>query len=108
MSEKPNRWDGAYRSNEEAEASWFEYLPQVSLDLFAETDAGKDAAIVDVGAGSPRLVDCLVEQGFRRITVLDVSDTAWRTARAAFSGCAGRMGGGGGSALALGPLRRLA
>lgn len=82
MSEDPNRWEGVYRSKEEAETSWFEDRPQVSLDLIAETGAGKDAAIVDVGAGSSRLVDCLLDQGFRRITVLDLSETALRTARA--------------------------
>ncbi len=82
MSEDPNRWEDVYRSKEETETSWFEDRPQVSLDLIAETGAGKDAAIVDVGAGSSRLVDCLLDQGFRRITVLDLSETALRTARA--------------------------
>lgn len=85
MSEEPNHWEGVYRSKEEAETSWFEDRPQVSLDLIAETGAGKDAAIVDVGAGSSRLVDCLLDQGFRRITVLDLSETALRTARARLS-----------------------
>lgn len=85
MAEEPNRWEGVYRSKKEAETSWFEDRPQVSLDLIAETGASNDAAIVDVGAGSSRLVDCLVEQGFRRITVLDLSDTALRTARARLS-----------------------
>jgi ubiquinone/menaquinone biosynthesis C-methylase UbiE len=85
MSEEPNRWEGVYRSKEEAETSWFEDRPQVSLDLIAETGAGKDVAIVDVGAGSSRLVDCLLDQGFRRITVLDLSETALRTARARIS-----------------------
>lgn len=85
MSEDPNRWESVYRSKEEAETSWFEDRPQVSLDLIAETGAGKDAAIVDIGAGSSRLVDCLLDQGFRRITVLDLSETALLTARARLS-----------------------
>ena len=85
MAETPNRWEGVYQSKEEAETSWFEDRPRVSLDLIAETGAGKDAAIVDVGAGSSRLVDCLLDQGFRRITVLDLSETALRTARARLS-----------------------
>lgn len=85
MAEEPNRWEGVYQSKPEAEASWFEDRPQVSLDLIAATGAGKDAAIVDIGAGASRLVDCLLEQGFRRITVLDLSDTALRTARARLS-----------------------
>ncbi len=82
MAEKPNRWENVYLSKAEAETSWFEDRPQVSLDLIAATGVDKDAAIVDVGAGASRLVDCLLEQGFRRITVLDLSDTALANARA--------------------------
>jgi SAM-dependent methyltransferase len=82
MSEEPNRWESVYRNKEEAETSWFEDRPQVSLDLISLTGTGKDAAIVDVGAGSSRLVDCLVDRGFHRITVLDLSETALAKARA--------------------------
>lgn len=81
MAEEPNRWEDVYRSKKEGETSWFDDRPQVSLDLIAATGVGKDAAIVDVGAGSSRLVDCLLEQGFRGITVLDLSDTALAKAR---------------------------
>ena len=82
MAGEPNRWEDVYQSKEEAETSWFEDRPQVSLDLIAATGATSNAAIVDVGAGASRLVDCLLEQGFRRITVLDLSDTALAKARA--------------------------
>jgi SAM-dependent methyltransferase len=82
MSEAPNRWEDVYRNKEEAETSWHEARPQVSLDLIAETGARTDAAIVDVGGGASRLVDCLLDQGFRRITVLDLSETALAKARA--------------------------
>lgn len=82
MAESPDGWDDVYQSKAEADTSWFEERPQVSLDLIAATGAASDAAIVDVGAGSSRLVDCLLEQGFRRITVLDLSETALAMARA--------------------------
>lgn len=85
MAEEPNRWEDVYQSKEEAETSWYEDRPRVSLDLIAVTGATIDAAIVDVGAGASRLVDCLLEQGFRRITVLDLSDTALARARARLS-----------------------
>jgi trans-aconitate methyltransferase len=85
MAEEPNRWEDVYQSKDEAETSWYEDRPQVSLDLIAATGATIDAAIVDVGAGASRLVDCLLEQGFRRITVLDLSDTALAKARARLS-----------------------
>lgn len=82
MTKDPNRWEGVYQAKEEAETSWFEDRPQVSFDLIAATNSGPDAAIVDVGAGASRLVDCLLEQGFHRITVLDLSETALAKARA--------------------------
>ena len=82
MAEDPNRWEGVYHSKAEAETSWYEERPQASLDLIAATGATSEAAIVDVGAGASRLVDCLLEQGFHRITVLDLSDTALAKARA--------------------------
>ena len=86
MEEIPNRWEGVYRVKEEAETSWFEDRPRVPLDLIGATGAERDAAIVDVGAGSSRLVDCLLERGFRRITVLDLSETALARTRARLPG----------------------
>ncbi|MFT6785853.1 MAG: SAM-dependent methyltransferase [Glaciecola sp.] len=82
MSDGPNRWEEIYQSKAEAETSWFEDRPQVSLALIAATGATSNAAIVDVGAGASRLVDCLLDQGFLRITVLDLSETALAKARA--------------------------
>lgn len=82
MTDEPNRWEDVFRSKEETETSWFEPRPQVSLDLIAATGATRDAAIVDVGAGASRLVDCLLEQGFHRITVLDLSNAALARSRA--------------------------
>lgn len=82
MAKDPNRWEGVYQTKQEAETSWFEDRPQVSLSLIAAIGTTTDAAIVDIGAGASRLVDCLVEQGFHRITVLDLSETALAQARA--------------------------
>ena len=82
MGSEPNRWEDVYQSKGEAETSWFEDRPQVSLDLIAASGATHDAAIVDVGAGASRLVDCLLELSFHRITVLDLSETALTKARA--------------------------
>lgn len=82
MGDKPDGWEDVYRTKAEAETSWFEDRPQVSLDLIAATGATTDAAIVDIGAGSSRLVDCLLDQRFRQITALDLSETALAMTRA--------------------------
>ena len=82
MVEKGHHWEDVYQNKQEVETSWFEGRPQTSLELIAATGASGDASIVDVGAGSSHLVNCLHEQGFRRITVLDLSETALAKARA--------------------------
>jgi trans-aconitate methyltransferase len=47
-----------------------------SLELIEQTRPSKDAAIIDVGGGASRLADGLLERGFRRVTVLDISAAA--------------------------------
>jgi hypothetical protein len=76
MARELNRWEEVYQTKQDAETSWFEERPQISLDLIAMAGAISDAAIVDVGAGSSRSVDCLLDQGFSRSTTLDLSATA--------------------------------
>jgi len=53
----------------------------VSLELIAATGVGEDARILDVGGGASLLVDRLLEAGFGRVGVLDISGTALRLAR---------------------------
>jgi SAM-dependent methyltransferase len=42
---------------------------------------GPDAAIIDIGGGASRLVDALVREGFRSLSVLDVSERALAASR---------------------------
>jgi len=53
-----------------------------SLALIAEIGAKPGSAIIDVGGGASRLVDHLIEQGFRDVTVLDLSAAALEAAKA--------------------------
>jgi len=69
-------WQHVYTSKNEQAVSWFEVVPQVSLDLIHATGAGPDAAIVDIGGGASRLVDALLDEGFHDLTVLDISQEA--------------------------------
>lgn len=79
-------WEVVHGTRAEAEASWFEARPDVSLGLIAAAGlpdrTGAGAAIVDIGAGSARLVDALLGLGIGRITVLDISEAAIARARA--------------------------
>ncbi|HET8542785.1 MAG TPA: class I SAM-dependent methyltransferase [Anaeromyxobacter sp.] len=74
-------WEGIYASRSEEELSWFQARPAVSLRLVASAGVGPDARIVDVGGGASRLVDALLDAGFRRVAVLDVADGALEKSR---------------------------
>ncbi|MBI5072221.1 class I SAM-dependent methyltransferase [Candidatus Woesearchaeota archaeon] len=74
-------WENIYKTKKSNEVSWYQENPKISLTLISETNLGKDAKIIDVGAGDSNLVDNLLAIGFKRITVLDVSSTALHQAK---------------------------
>ena len=53
----------------------------MSLELVGAVGADPSTGVIDVGGGSSRLVDELIDRGFADITVLDVSDAALELAR---------------------------
>lgn len=75
-------WQGVYRTKHEHEVSWFQESADVSLDLIRATGVDPDAAIIDIGGGTSRLIDGLLLAGFRSLSVLDLSEAALATARA--------------------------
>jgi 2-polyprenyl-3-methyl-5-hydroxy-6-metoxy-1,4-benzoquinol methylase len=75
-TDREAHWQNVYATKAEKEVSWFQENPAPSLDLIAATGIRSDAAIIDVGGGASRLVDGLLEQGFSRVTVLDLSANA--------------------------------
>jgi trans-aconitate methyltransferase len=82
MTDRGAHWDAVYDANPPDQVSWFERKPSVSLRLVESLASGPSAAVIDVGGGSSRLVDCLLEEGFADLTVLDVSERALASARA--------------------------
>ena len=75
-------WRQVYTGKDEQAVSWFEAVPAVSLDLIHTTGAGPGAAIIDIGGGASRLVDALIDEGFRDLTVLDISDESLEKSKA--------------------------
>jgi 2-polyprenyl-3-methyl-5-hydroxy-6-metoxy-1,4-benzoquinol methylase len=80
-SERRAHWENVYTTKAEDEVSWFQEDPAMSLDLIHASGVNRDDAIIDIGGGSSRLVDALVEEGYRAITVLDLSEKALNTAK---------------------------
>jgi SAM-dependent methyltransferase len=74
-------WQNVYTTKGEKEVSWFQERPAMSLELIAASGAAPGSAIVDIGGGTSRLVDALLDAGYRNLTVLDLSEAALAVAR---------------------------
>ena len=81
MYDAKEHWESIYQTKKPDEVSWYQDKPETSLKLIAETGLDKDAGIIDIGAGDSKLVDNLLEIGYRNITVLDVSSVALEKAK---------------------------
>jgi len=79
--ERQAHWQNVYQAKGERDVSWFQESPEISLDLIRATGVGVDASIIDIGGGASRLVDALVAEGYRSVTVLDLSEKALATSR---------------------------
>jgi SAM-dependent methyltransferase len=75
-------WDSAYRTKGEHGVSWFEESPAVSLDLIHAAGVSAEASIIDIGGGASRLVDALLDEGFKAVSVLDLSGEALEKSKA--------------------------
>ena len=73
---RQSHWENVYATKRENEVSWFQQSPMPSLDLIMQAEPTLSSAIVDIGGGASRLVDNLLERGFKDITVLDLSAAA--------------------------------
>ena len=74
-------WDRVYERRAPDQLSWYRPHLEQSLSLIDQAQLSADAAIIDVGGGASTLVDDLLERGYTRITVLDISTKAMAPAR---------------------------
>ncbi|WP_439372548.1 class I SAM-dependent methyltransferase [Bradyrhizobium sp. PMVTL-01] len=81
MSERTTHWDNVYATKGEAEVSWYQDSPAISLAMIRAANPDRDAAIIDIGGGASRLVDALLQDGYRRLSVLDLSANALDVAK---------------------------
>ena len=70
-----------YTTKQPDNLSWFQPHAEMSMRLIHDTGLGRDAAIIDVGGGASTLVDDLLADGYRSLTVLDLSAAALETSR---------------------------
>lgn len=71
-----SHWEHIYQTKPPLETSWYAPHLQVSLEWILRAAPDRSASIVDVGGGESTLVDDLIAQGYRALTVLDLSQAA--------------------------------
>lgn len=79
--ERKKHWENIYQTKQLNEVSWYQPVPQTSLDLISKYVKSFDAKIIDIGGGDSFLVDHLIELGYTKISVLDISEAAIERAK---------------------------
>ena len=79
-------WDAVWGGKTPEDVSWFQPSPTPSLRALEVAGVGPEARLVDVGGGASRLVDALLERGFRALTVVDLAEAALEAAKARLGG----------------------
>lgn len=81
MKEAKSHWEEVYDKKSYQDASWYQERPEVSLKIIEELELPKTAKIIDIGGGNSNLAEFLLKQGYRDISVLDISEKALEKAR---------------------------
>jgi trans-aconitate methyltransferase len=89
-TDRQAHWQSTYTAKGERGVSWFQESAQPSLALIEEF-AAPNAAVIDIGGGSSRLADGLLDLGFRDVTILDLSSAALAQAKARIGSRAQRI-----------------
>lgn len=75
-------WDTVYGSKAPDTVSWYTPHLETSLNLIHQASTDKRTAIIDIGGGESTLVDDLLFEGYKDVSVLDISQKAIDVARA--------------------------
>lgn len=81
MNKNQQHWDKVYSEKQPTEVSWYEPMPEISLQLIGSCAVPKDAAIIDIGGGDSFLAEFLVSLGYQDVTVVDISSKALERAK---------------------------
>ena len=81
MNTFKEHWEKIYSNSVESKFNWAQNVPTTSLQFLDLIHLSIDANIIDVGGGDSFFVDHLIELGFKKITVLDISEKAIKRAQ---------------------------
>lgn len=78
MEHLKEHWENIYSTRNLSEVSWYQEKPTESLELIKGFNLPENASIIYIGAGDSNLAEYLLKEGFLKISLLDISQTALR------------------------------
>lgn len=75
MANTTKHWHSVWRNKDQKQLSWYQKNADLSISLIQKV-GNKNAKIIDVGAGASTLVDGLLNLGFGRISLVEISEQA--------------------------------
>jgi SAM-dependent methyltransferase len=80
-AQRKQHWEDVYSRKAPRETSWYQAMPATSLAMIRNATRASSASLIDVGGGASLLVDCLLDEGFHDVSVLDISQLALENAK---------------------------
>lgn len=84
-------WETVYQNKTADEVSWYQQRPELSLQLIWQAGMDRQKPLIDIGGGTSTLVDCLLQEGFTDLSILDIAELALLAARHRLGDAAGKV-----------------
>jgi cyclopropane fatty-acyl-phospholipid synthase-like methyltransferase len=91
ISERKIHWETVFETKDTTKVSWYQSYPETSIKLIDKLNLPKSAKIIEIGSGDSFLADFLLEKGFSKITLLDISEKAMEKIRLRLAEKAGQI-----------------
>ena len=78
-TERKRHWENIFSTKDTTKVSWYQLVPETSLRIIEKLALPKTAKIIDAGCGDSCLPDHLLEKGYTKITLVDISEKALET-----------------------------
>ena len=79
FTERKKHWEDVFETKDTTKVSWYQPVPETSLNLIEKLNLPKTTRIIEIGSGDSFLADFLLNKGYSEITLLDISEKALET-----------------------------
>lgn len=81
FTERKKHWENVFETKDTTKVSWYQPVPETSLNLIEKLNLPKTTRIIDIGSGDSFLADFLLDKEYSEITLLDISENALETVK---------------------------